>query len=94
MTPGTTAATHLTAPVGPTFEHPDLHISTPEELVTLTARLPAGQEAWDQSLANVQESVGVNYSDLTMWDFDGLDPEAIFAALLEGEGSEAPMLEP
>jgi hypothetical protein len=93
-TPDTTAATHLTVPDGPPFEYPDLHISTPGELATLPARLSAGQEAWDQSLPDFQEGVGVDYGDLTMWDFDGLDPEAIFAALLEGEDPEALMLEP
>lgn len=88
----TTSTTHLAAHPGFTFEYPDYRMSTAEQMTSLDSEWLGSQGNLDRSLPVFQESYGVDYGDPMMWNFDGLDSEEIFAALLDGGGSETLML--
>ncbi|KAL2415547.1 hypothetical protein ABEF95_011781 [Exophiala dermatitidis] len=79
-------ASHLTARTGPDFGCPAVRMSAAEEPVSTGSGWLDNQKALDNSLPALQENYSFDYGDPLMWNFDGLDSEEIFAALLaEGE---------
>ncbi|KAJ4581252.1 hypothetical protein HRR81_000293 [Exophiala dermatitidis] len=79
-------ASHLTARTGPDFGYPAVRMSAAEEPVSTGSGWLDNQKALDNSLPALQENYSFDYGDPLMWNFDSLDSEEIFAALLaEGE---------